>query len=718
MLSRIFGKSLPGPTPNQDSTNLQPFSQGSDAEITAVAYEPRFSLYGIGNAEGRLFVMNESKSIIASNAIMDVPICQLTSCPNSSSFVALYSQYSYEHHPTVIAGLQQTRSEQSKEYTTLISKRGRAGSVICHWIVTPERVVPRLASIKHDIISVCVSPSTPNFAIILEANGAIVGFSFEKMKFTDLYINHFEGKPAKAISCPIDMVYYIAEDKVQTVDISSLEVDNFSSIKASSIDVFNGYAAIITYDGKAQLIKGNKVVKEIKSECGGIGILSQMIGPENWIAVIRTPKGDEIYIDSKKIECQNDVWFIPSVLVKYKSFFERIEPHIIRLITLDAKICTIADGSATFSTIFPPVIQAEAVWQDGERILACERKEIGFLLHNLTKSSYVGTKEFTLPFPVSYNHGYFLCPSSDSVDCIDSLTGNVAKLMEKPAVKIIHDQKQSVIFDGEKQFVLSEEGKLIESPVNYVAAISPDVLATRVFKGEEINLKNNRTITYQTFEVEAYEDKETLMLFELINDLGMIEENGQYLLVVTDRVAFLYDIQDQMKRIRKMKLNNAIQEATILKWGGMLLRSDQTATILPLPDFTLDGLGTLTISKSPMTIIKNNGVLLQEENFLTIYSNDHSPPVLYRESTPAIEEPTKKSFFGLVEKSAPQQEEVDSSFGYKRAQSNVNQTMQTMQELLVVAQERSELLNEIEMKANKLRDSAREFRNACRKFKK
>ena len=720
MFSRIFGKSLPGPTPDQDATDLQPFSQGNYSEITAVAYEPRFSLFGIGNAEGRLFVMNKRKLIIAAKAEMDVPICKLTSCPNSSSFVALYSQYSYIHHPSVIAGVRDNQADEKRnsKMTTLLSKVGkRAGSVICHWIVTPERVVPRFVSVKDDIISVCVSPSTPNFALVLQVNGSIVGFSLEKMKFTELYLNQFEGKPVYGISCPIGMKYYIASDNISSVDISSLEIDDFSSKKATSIDVFGSFAATISLDGKPQLIKGNKVVQEIKSEYQGIGILSQMIGNDIWIAIERTPSGDKIYINSKKVECPDDVWFVPSILVNYKSFFERTEPLLIQIATSDARICTICDGKAEFSSIFPPPIHADSIWQDGGRILACEKKEDGFLLHVLTKSSYICTKEYKLSFPEAYNNGYLLCQCNDSVNIVDTLTGGVTKVMERPAVKIIKDQKQTVLFDGEKQFIVSEEGKFVESPVKYVKSLSPDVIATRMFKGEEICLTNKRTITYKTLEVESYDEKEVLVLFELIDDFGRIDENGPYLLIVTNRIAYLFDVQDQMKRIRKMKLDNVIQEATIFKWGGMIVRSNQTASILPLPDFTLDGLGTLTIPNSTMMIIKNNGLLLQEDNLLSIYSNDHSAPVLYRENIPPIEEPAKKSLFGFTEKAPPKLEQVDSSFGYKRAQSSISQTMQTMQELLVVAQQRSDALNEMEIKANRLREHAKEFRDACRKFK-
>ena len=837
MLSRLFGKSLPGPTPNQDATNLEPFPLGNDAEITAAAYEPRFCLFAFGNAEGRLFVMNKRSAIIASNVTTNSPICELKSCPNSSSFVSLCSQFSLDHHPSLLAPMSPDSNKP-----TLLSKRDKVKTtIIAHWVVTPEKAVPRIVSLKEDVISLAISPSTPNFALNLQANGSVLGFSLEKMKFTELYINQFEKKPCRAISCSRGMTYFIAHEKIETVDISSLELDSYSSLKVANMDISNGLAAVISTTGIPQLIKGGKVLKEVKSNQGGAAILSQIISGEKWICVIRSPKGDEVYLDGKKIQnIPVNTWFVPNILINYQSFFERTNPLFIKILTIDGRIFTIHEDYASIQEIFPPPIEANAVWQDGSRILVCERKETDveievdvpiepekpkeepaqeqeqqkdseqvkeeknpeesekqekepkeeqsskeapqkesppsaqqqkqpetnenqnppkeeekqpqtkkekrivkqefFLYHSFTKNSYICCREYPLVFPSLFIKGFFISFNKEGVDAVDSLTGNASKLLEKPALKYFEIEKQLFILDNENhQYTLQDDGKILEikeekDRLNFGKLKPEEIIGIRRIEPNDLLfITDKRTAVFKNTETEIYEEKEHLLFYEVINENGCvyfpdsnetIDPNlpqitpNVYLLVMTNKTFYLYDIAEQMKRIRKMKIDDEPDEATIFEWGGLIMRSKSTVTILPLPDFTLSNLGTLKVSgKSKICLIKKQGLFVSEPDGTTmIYSNDHTLPMLYRENTPVIEEPVKKSFFGRVEKT-PTQEKVDTSFGYSRPKNSIQQTTEIMQELLVTAQQRGEQLKEIEMKANRLLDHAREFHNATKKFR-
>ena len=917
MFSRIFGKSLPGPTPDQDATNLEPFTQGNNAEITAAAYEPRFSLIAFGNADGRLFAMNKRNAIVASRVTANAPICALYSCPNSSSFVSLFSQYTYKHHPNLLE-----KRQNDPEKTTLESAGSKfKGSILAHWIVTPERAVPKIISFKEDIISIAISPSTPNFLIILQEKGSLLGFSLEKMNYTELYINQFEKMPCRAISCPRGMKYYIAHDKIDCVDISSMELDTYGSLKVSSMDMFDDVAAVIGQNGFPQLIKGSKVLKEIKLQKGQTATMSQYIGNDKWICVIRTEKGDEVFIDGKKVpNIPENTHFVPSTIINYQSFFERNNALFIKLITDDGRIFTFHDDSSISQPIFPPSIEAAAVFQDGGRILVCERKIVDaeievdvpiqqeqvteattqpketeqapipvpaapeeekskkekkkeekekkkeekekkkeekqkakeekerlkkeekerkkaekekkkedknkpateeppkeekpetqkeiteenaaqkeekkeekpleekkeetpqpaeqkaespkkatqeqppqspkeepkapqtrkekrivkqerFILHSFTKNSYITSKEFQLPLPSLYCNGFLVCFSNQSVDVVDSLTGNVTKCLDKHVSRYYEINKKLYILDEEgNQFTLQDSGKLLElkeekDKIPFTKYQKGDVFGIRkVGLNDYIYFTTKRTALYKESEIEIYEDKENALFYELVNENGCVysppsEENPEaqkqetllpvYLLIITNKNIYLYDVFDQLKRIRKMKVDDEPIEATVFEWGGMILRMSSSVTIYPLPDFTLSNLGTLKLSGSANTcLIKKHGLFVSEADGTTmIYSNNHTIPMLFRENTPTIEEPTKKSFFGLVAKAAPNQQEADSSFGFTRPKSSIQQTTEVMQQLLVTAMERTEQLNEIEMKANRLYEHARQFHEATKKFR-
>ena len=902
---------------------MEPFQQGNNSEITAAAYEPRFSLIAFGTAEGRLFVMNKRNGIVSSRVTANAPICTLVSCPNSSSFVSLFSQYTFQHHPSL---LKKKQDEPDKNSFESLGSKFR-GAILAHWIVTPERCVPKIASFKEDVISIAVSPSTPNFVIILQAKGSLLGFSLEKMDYTELYINQFEKSPCKAISCPRGMKYYVAHDKIECVDISSMELDSYGPNKVTSLDVFDDTAAVIASNGFPQIIKGSKVLKEIKLQKDHIAIISHLISNDKWICVVRTENGDVVLIDGKKVpNIPQNTYFVPNVIVNYQNFFERSNPLFIKLLTNDGRIFTIQEDSSIYQPIFPPYIEAASVYQDGGRVLACERKiadveievevpvetetqqqepeqqaqeteensaapeeekskkekkkekkekkkeekakkkeekqrakeekerlkkeekerkkaekekkkeekskqasgdqpkeepsetknettednqtdkvaeeqteqkqentaqpteqkeeppkpsqeppkltkeeaskqqpqetsqpqqsapqikketrivkQERFILHSLTKNSYITSKEYQLPLPILYCSGFLVCSSDSSVDLVDSLTGNTTKCFEKHVSRFYEINKKLYIIDDDgNQFCLQDDGKLLElkeekGQIPFSKYQKEDVIGIRKINlTSYLYLTTKRTTLFKDAETEIYEEKENLIFYEIINENGCVhsppsEENPEaqqepdqtlpvYLLVLTNKNIYLYDVFDQLKRIRKMKVDDEPIEATIFEWGGMIIRMNSCVTIYPLPDFTLQNLGTLKVSSTASTnLIKKNGLFGSDKDGTTlIYSNDHKIPMLFSENTPSIEEPSKKSFFGLVAKAAPNQQEADSSFGFSRPKSSLQQTTEVMQQLLVTAMERSEQLNEIEMKANRLYEHAKQFHEATKKFK-
>ena len=120
--------------------------------------------------------------------------------------------------------------------------------------------------------------------------------------------------------------------------------------------------------------------------------------------------------------------------------------------------------------------------------------------------------------------------------------------------------------------------------------------------------------------------------------------------LMTNKTAYLFEITDSVNRIRKMGFDNDMTDASIFEWGGLLPQSGNVFIIFPLPDFTLQNLGRLSLpSTYNSSIIKNHRVLVSGEDNTSIYSNDHSNINLYPENSPLIEEPAIRSLLGKVE---------------------------------------------------------------------
>jgi hypothetical protein len=77
-----------------------------------------------------------------------------------------------------------------------------------------------------------------------------------------------------------------------------------------------------------------------------------------------------------------------------------------------------------------------------------------------------------------------------------------------------------------------------------------------------------------------------------------------------------------------------------------------------------------------------------------------------------------KKLFGTAEARRPCLEDVDTSFRFQRAGGKLSETIDLMQHVLVVAQERSERLNELEMKAESILVAAKRFHDSAKQLRK
>ncbi|EAX98616.1 hypothetical protein TVAG_339330 [Trichomonas vaginalis G3] len=728
MLSRIFGKSLPEPTTEQLGVDLNPYDLEKPAEVTSIAFEPRYKLLAFGDATGRLFVMNQERRLLASKDAAPTSICRLYACPNTSSFVSVYSQHIYNNHPNQALI---TPNDSEKE-SFRCRRHFRTDSVVTHWVVAENKIIPRVISLKEIIVELVVSPSTPNFAMILMTTGALLGFSLEKMKFTDFYVNIFEGKPVKALSCPIGMSYYVAHDQIDVLDIDSMEVDKYSTQKVNEFDLFDGYAASILEDGSSALIKGNKVSSTQKLEEGEKAIYTTLLESEKQFTIVRSKEFDSIMIGNRRVSLPEGVRLAPGIAPIYtKSYFDRAGVSTLYVISTDGRIFNVAD-SCDELILYPPIL-------DGTKCKAYEYENIiyvtenigegSFNVHSMTRNGYIGTKKIDAPYPTTFISGKFVCISPLSIDIVDVKDYKVIRVVEaKESLRVyIHQNSCHVFCDSFPQLYSSDmvnfnpaaEGDMF-SP-----SCSEDIIHALFIKGQECLITKDNSIIYNGEKYEGFDKDDPAVLIECIDDFGKASKDGNYLLVVTKKLLLLFDATDGMKKIRKDTIDHNVTHVSVMRWGGLMTCTPTHLNLLPLPDFTLKSLGKLSApSEATITPIDQCGIISSDKIATSVYLNDMVKPKLFDQETPALAIPQKKSFFGLINKNtAPTTEEADEKFGFKRsktqsAASNLAETGQMMQELMVIAQQRSEKLNELEEKANRIRDHARDFAEACRKLNK
>lgn len=729
MLSRIFGKPLPGPTEEQSATDLETYELARSAEVTSIAIEPRYKLIAFGNSIGRLYVINQDNQILASKDGAPTAICRLYSCPNTSSFVSVYSQYTYNNHPNQLLNIYDEGDKNSFKN----KRHFRSDSVVAHWVVTEDRIIPRIISLKENIVELVVSPSTPNFAMILMSTGALLGFSLEKMKFTDFYVNIFEGKLVKALSCPLGMTYYIAHDEIETLDIDSMEVDKYSSQSIQEFDYFDDYAAAIGVDGIPRVIKGNKTTSTQKLEEGEKAIYTTMIESEKQFTIIRSDNFDSIMIGSRRISLPDGVRLAPGVAVEYgKSFFDRNGILSITVISTDGKFYKVNDVVEEFP-LFPPFFDFEKCisYEYDDTIYVAEKiDDNSFNIHTLKRNGYVGVHKIDAVFPKTFKEGKFVCISPLAIDIVDTNKFSVTRVVEgKEKVRAICYQNTiNVFYDQFPQLRSQDMTTFVptEGTQEFSPSFGDDVQHALFVQGKECFIMNDNSIIYNGDKYEGFDKDDQYILIDCINEQGRADPEGQYLLVLTKKLILLFDAADGMKKIRRDKNSDNIERASILAWGGLLMCSKNFTIILPLPDFTLKHLGKLALSNDySIVMIENYGLIASDSYGTVIYSNNHIPPRFVDLNTAALAIPQKKSFFGLINKNtAPTTEEADEKFGFKRSKAtssvskNISETGQMMQELLVIAQQRSEKLNELEDKANRIHDHARAFHEACMKLKK
>lgn len=618
MLTRLFSQSLPSPTEEQRQTMLYEKEIGLSSEIISAAYEPRFKLYALGSATGDLHVINENNcrySFVPSSP--EPPVLKLIPLTNSSSFLSVSSYSLYQNH--VFNRPRQERPEEANNIfykpKTILSeiKIEASKSHITHWIVAHDgKIAHRMHSVRYDIIDFAASQLHPEFILLLTKTGSIYGFSVEEMKFTDLYIDLFEGKNVHSIICPFDLKFFICHDTIEKLDISNKEVSKCAQINTVQIDILdengNLIAAIESQKKIPQLFKGNRLQYSIENLNDSIGTCVSMINDKDWTSIVHSNDCDSIYFNNQpKISLDGEM-IIPAISVEYQKPLTREGPKNVTFFTSTGRFLDL-HGNSIDHFMVKPIDPKLAFIDKSDNIYIFNIKNQCFVFE---KSNFSGSFTFDWGKPLAVLNGYALCIDENKELFVAGIKDNKKVELNSPLLP-----SKAVSYQVYESFIdfLCEDGKVIRFDLfnkekfegeevvdsqelnaysNYPS--SDDVLYWRPFNGTFAIIKKQAQsrplLAVDKFTSnEVCEKNEEVILFDVIDDSGKVTtKSASYILTVTTFHVSIFAIDKKgIKRIRHVSLSrDHIIEASITSWGVLIVRTCDSVEVLALPDVSFD----------------------------------------------------------------------------------------------------------------------------------
>ena len=772
MLSRFFNPSLPKPDESLLEKHLKCFQVRLDSQLISAAYEPRFELFALGSATGYLYIVNNIFQIMSSPKSLNYPILKIIPLLNTSSFLSFCSKTMFERHPS--------HNESRKMDITSIDdiKSSKVQNIITQWIIKPDAILSRTINIDFDLIDAAVSPTQPQFALLLTKEGSIFGFSVETMSLTNLYINVFEKLPVTSIFCQGGFKYYITHDKIEVLDIQNMEMDTFANHPSLSFDCIDKNAAIIDKNGTPKLLVLSNALSSFDVPENSHAIFCGMISGTDWITIIRSDKGDMVFENKRlRLELENE-FLIPNVIIRYKKPFARSNVDGIFVITDHGKIINInGDENNCF---FEEQNGIKKTLIDHQTLYAFSDDSIIIFTNNVF--SKIIPNEIGIPLAVE--KGKFLIAEHIKEEAVqdtkqtkkeksdDDKSENESDKSKKEENEENTEQEDNnkqtnlyvvdaselfnVNYNDKKKKPIQKELLATIKPLNIISTrtridfICEDMKVFRcelktknIFEFHEVEEKpsgdhikdwrkfgnsyiiitNDNHMIYNDFDKKLCKNDDKLLLFEIVDQKGKPTSNSDgFVLVVTTEKIRLYqeDEKDKFHKVRKSK--KEILDATLAYWGALILHTNHSLLMLPLPDFNYDEIDKIHFSKNEsVSLIPYHGALIFQPFSYSIYLKIMENPEIYNPEKPPLEIPQVNAFLKLFGKKDETLNDADKAFQYsgsRGAIGNLEETNEIMQRLLVKAQERSEMLNEMEIKSQQLMQSAQKFHELAKSLRK
>jgi len=714
MFSRLFGYSLPPPSSDQINTDLCIGEICRESIALCSAFEPRYKLYGLGLENGKLLVLNKRRQFISSDSSVGFPICKICPLINSSSFFTATSKYLIDRNPALQISINEHINDDIGKTKTL------EGTILTHWVVLSNRVVPRSIQLREIINDLAISNDNPNFCLVAFSNGDIRGFSIEEMQFTDLYIDVFKGKQISCISHNTSFSYFVSHSKVEILDIEKMTIDHYSRFEPVFFEEFNGICAIIGPNGSPMLINGDKLIKSIDSEPNSRCIYSGFLNEDKWVVIMRKQDRDLLLINSEVIISEPGLFLIPYIIKNFFDFSMKKEILQSYMISLSLRIVDLMTKPVQIDELIPETNNVTQVLYHSDSFFVFQIQTENTLctahtLNGIRQKLILPTirRSFIL-------NNLLVCIGSHDIVYFNPETINPIYLfssLNEIAKSFVIDEKVAFLVDN-KIFVWDpiENNSIINENLELTNYFLPELVWISKYQEFYLSVFSSGSVQFKEFQEVLFDFHENVVLIDIVDETGKKNLNGKFLIIVTNKVVRVHLISEKFKEIRKFKPKFLICSSTILAKGTLVIASNNSSMILPLPDITHSSLGSLFLDeKYRITMIEGTGLYVLSGEAIIIYKQEFNPFSLFDGNCPPIEIRPKKSFLGLIKKQPLTTSEIDERYRYKRLNS-INEIQQTMQQVLVDAMERSEKLAEMEIKANRLMENAKKFKENCKRF--
>lgn len=714
MLKRLFGISLPEPSSEILRKTRTIIDCSLDSELVSAAYEPRFSLLAMGTARGRLIVVNDRGETFTSHDEIKTPILSLLPLINSSSFLGVSSKYLFANHPNRI------RAERKGLKGLSSMSESSVKSMLIHWIIAKDRVVPRCLVVDQDIIDVAVPPGSPQYAVVATAQGTLMGFSIEDMKFTRLYVNIFEGRPIRSIFCEKGMTFFICHEQIDRLELKEMEFTDVAKIQLQTFDKVDDHAAGIGVDGVPALYgsmfntlrQKEHLALEPEEKATYVG----MISGSKWISILRKDGGDRVMI-GKKEKLKLPCYAIPKAIIKYEDPYKR--QHAREIIVIDEFGSRINVKTGERQETFPTDVRQYEFACADEEYVRLFSEDVICEIHG---GSILGFKENQIGIPVACVAGKLIVVENMSEICAVNPTSGEKEVLESAPILRIHKTTEAVDFvcDGGVVFTVKLAEKEITLVNNGEFYPQKDILMWRHFCGSLIFITDENELVYGDEKVHVCSKKKSILFAEVVGPDGKRCNDG-FILIVTSRAILVFVVQeDKLARARKVKTHKPIREASLTPEGTLLVRTENQLLLFVLPDPSFDPLLKVPIGddEAGMLIPGEGFVLFGMQKFL-IY-RDRASVQLFDQEKPSLEAPHTNAFMSLFSGKEPTAQEVDEGFQNRRhgrAMANMAQTNEIMQQNIMRAQERGELLSEMEVKSENIMKGAQKFARLASELK-
>jgi hypothetical protein len=659
-------------------------------------------------------VFNVDRRPLLSAVSIKMPVCVLFPCVNSSSFMSVSSMALYDN----------SRLPDPLKSSLSTSVLSPSQSTVAHWIVHPRSVGLRSTRVKYNVVAAAVSPSHPQFAILAMADGAVVGFSIEAMAFTELYIPAFEGKMIRHISVFRGLTFTVAHDVLDRLDLENVQTSRMCPEKVVSCDSIDDYSAVILENGGAALLKSGKRVAVQPPIEDHTCIFAGMVSVPDWVSVFRSQLHDIVFVNSERKFVLENKFVVPKLITLYTDTFCRINPIVSYFLTADGDFVMLS--GRIIPTILPSVPFKLAVAQPSG-VFLLEQLEGKVAFHHLANFAYVERREIDGSLPIAWCGDDFLLVSDNSL-AIYSWTESATRPLLALDSAISRLQVSPVSID-----IILESGTHLWSGPGWEFTPSRHEIADDVAMWRRICQSDSSTFSVATINCKCElvlekrkekvcKDIADLITFEVIDTWGRPSSAGSFIVVVTVQSAILYE-PNRLKQLKKRSFRDPPLAVIFSRSGTLIVQFAARVEIWPLPDVSRDCLGTLALPQATdCLLIDPVGLLLVgKEPRVAVYTPDaeEAPPLFAEDEQPLSEPPiVRKKLFGKQEIPKPSVAQTDARFKFQRATGALAETQDIMQELLVVAQQRSEVLSEMEVKAERLKETAKAFRANVRRFRK